>query len=162
MAINYLNSINLNQNELVKAQIENQASDALAGTGVEGQLYYNTTEDVLKVWANGAWVEVGGGVITLTAGTYLTDTGTAEDPIINHDNTSRTDTTSTDTPAYGGTFEAVTSVSTNATGHVDAVNVSTVTIPSAYTFNVTADEGTEETISSGDILDIAGGTNINN
>lgn len=161
MAINYLNSINLNQNELVKAQIENQASDAFAGTGVEGQLYYNTTEDVLKVWANGAWVEVGGGVITLTAGTYLTDTGTAEDPIINHDNTTRTDTTSTDTPAYGGTFEAVTSVSTNATGHVDAVNVSTVTIPSAYTFNVTADEGTEETISSGDILDIAGGTNIN-
>lgn len=161
MAINYLNSINLNQNELVKAQIENQASDALAGTGVEGQLYYNTTEDVLKVWANGAWVEVGGGVITLTAGTYLTDTGTAEDPIINHDNTSRTDTTSTDTPAYGGTFDAVTSVSTNATGHVTAIDVSTVTIPSAYTFDVTADSGTDQTISSGNTLDIAGGTNIN-
>lgn len=160
MAINYLNSINLNQNELVKAQIENQASDALAGTGVEGQLYYNTTDDILKVWANGAWVEVGGGVITLTAGTYLTDTGTAEDPIINHDNTSRTDTTSTDTPAYGGTFDAVTSVSTNATGHVTAIDVSTVTIPSAYTFDVTADSGTDQTISSGNTLDIAGGTNI--
>ena len=131
MAINYLNSINLNQNELVKAQIENQASDALAGTGVEGQLYYNTTDDILKVWANGAWVEVGGGVITLTAGTYLTDTGTAEDPIINHDNTSRTDTTSTDAPNYGGTFEAVTSVTTNATGHVTAIDVSTVTIPAS-------------------------------
>ena len=77
MAINYLNSINLNQNELIKGRIENQASDALAGTGVEGQIYYNTTEDVLKVWADGACVEVGGGVITLTAGTYLTDTGTA-------------------------------------------------------------------------------------
>ena len=160
MAINYLNSINLNQNELVKAQIENQASDALAGTGVEGQLYYNTTDDILKVWANGAWVEVGGGVITLTAGTYLTDTGTAENPIINHDNTTRTDTTSTDAPAYGGTFEAVTSVSTNATGHVTAIDVSTVTIPSAYTFNLTADSGTNQTISSGNTLDIAGGTNI--
>ena len=160
MAINYLNSINLNQNELIKGRIENQASDGLAGTGVEGQLYYNTTEDVLKVWADGAWVEVGGGVITLTAGTYLTDTGTAEDPIINHDNTSRTDTTSTDTPAYGGTFDAVTSVSTNATGHVTAIDVSTVTIPSAYTFDVTADSGTDQTISSGNTLDIAGGTNI--
>ena len=160
MAINYLNSINLNQNELIKGRIENQASDGLAGTGVEGQLYYNTTEDVLKVWADGAWVEVGGGVITLTAGTYLTDTGTAEDPIINHDNTSRTDTTSTDTPAYGGTFDAVTNVSTNATGHVTAIDVSTVTIPSAYTFDVTADEGEDQTISSGDTLDIAGGTNI--
>ena len=160
MAINYLNSINLNQNELIKGRIENQANDGLAGTGVEGQLYYNTTEDVLKVWAGGAWVEVGGGVITLTAGTYLTDTGTAEDPIINHNNTSRTDTTSTDTPAYGGTFDAVTSVSTNATGHVTAIDVSTVTIPLAYTFNVTADEGGDQTISSGNTLDIAGGTNI--
>jgi hypothetical protein len=160
MAINYLNSINLNQNELIKGRIENQANDGLAGTGVEGQLYYNTTEDVLKVWAGGAWVEVGGGVITLTAGTYLTDTGTAEDPIINHNNTSRTDTTSTDTPAYGGTFDAVTSVSTNATGHVTAIDVSTVTIPSAYTFDVTADSGTNQTISSGNTLDIAGGTNI--
>ena len=131
MAINYLNSINLNKNELIKGRIENQASDALAGTGVEGQIYYNTTEDVLKVWADGAWVEVGGGVITLTAGTYLTDTGTAEDPIINHDNTSRTDTTSTDAPTYGGTFEAVTSVTTNATGHVTAIDVSTVTIPAS-------------------------------
>lgn len=139
MAINYLNSINLNQNELIKGRIENQASDALAGTGVEGQIYYNTTEDVLKVWADGAWVEVGGGVITLTAGTYLTDTGTAEDPIINHDNTSRTDTTSTDAPTYGGTFEAVTSVTTNATGHVTGIDVSTVTIPASDNTNTTYD-----------------------
>ena len=49
---------------------------------------------------------------------------------INHENTSRSDTTSTDAPAFGGTFEAVTSVTTNATGHVTAIDVSTVTIPS--------------------------------
>lgn len=48
---------------------------------------------------------------------------------INHENTSRSDTTSTDAPAFGGTFEAVTSVTTNATGHVTAIDVSTVTIP---------------------------------
>ena len=54
MAINYLNSINLNQNELIKAQIENQPNNASAGTGVEGQLYYDTTLDVLKVWAGGS------------------------------------------------------------------------------------------------------------
>lgn len=166
MAINYLNSINLNRNELqdaqlIRSQVENQPNDAaVGGAPVEGQLYFNTSDDVLKVYANGAWVEVGGGVITLTAGTYLTDTGTAEDPIINHDNTSRTDTTSTDTPAYGGTFDAVTSVSTNATGHVTSIDVSTVTIPSAYTFDITADSGTNQTISSGNTLDIAGGTNI--
>ena len=75
MAINYLNSVNLNQNELVKARIENQPNDAAAGTGVEGQLYYDTTADALKIWAGGAWVEVGAtsGVETFTnsSGTYV-------------------------------------------------------------------------------------------
>lgn len=70
-------------------------------------------------------------VESITAGTYLNTTGTAADVIINHDNTSRTDTTSTDAPGYGGTFEAVTSVTTNATGHITAIDVSTVTIPAS-------------------------------
>jgi hypothetical protein len=68
-------------------------------------------------------------VESVAGGTYITNSGTASDVVLNHDNTSRTDTTSTDTPGYGGTFEAVTSVTTNATGHVTAIDVSTVTIP---------------------------------
>jgi len=197
MAINYLNSINLNQNELIKAQIENQPNDAAAGTGVEGQLYYDTTLDVLKVWAGGAWSEVGGGVETLTTtdgtyidltpnsatsgavtvtadlsaadgtasaasrfltkdntwatvpqgditalteGTYINiDNPTGPIPTINHDLTSRTDTTSTDSPAFGGSFEAVTSVTTNTTGHITAIDVSTVTIPASPTITLTGD-----------------------
>lgn len=84
MAINFLNGINLNQNELIKARIENQPNNGAAGTGVEGQLYYDTTADVLKVWANGAWVEVGGGVITLTTGNANTITigGTTANPTV--------------------------------------------------------------------------------
>jgi hypothetical protein len=75
MAINYLNSIDLNQNELIHGTIENQASDALAGTPVEGQLYFNTQDHVLKVGREilpatnpktYEWVEVGGGVETLS------------------------------------------------------------------------------------------------
>ena len=79
MAINYLNSIDLNRNELqdaqlIRSQVENQPNDAaVGGTPVEGQLYFNTSDDVLKIYANGAWVEVGGGVVSLTAGTYLTN-----------------------------------------------------------------------------------------
>ena len=129
--MNFLNSIDLNQNELLHARIENQASDALAGTGVDGQLYYNTTVKQLKAWDASilAWVEVGGGVVSLTSGTYLTDTGTAEDPIVNHDNTTRSDTTSAASPASSGTFEVVDSATTNATGHVTAINVKTITLP---------------------------------
>lgn len=76
--------------------------------------------------------------ITITAGTALTTGGSfttnqaANGEItINHEDVSRTDTTSTDAPAYGGTFEAVTGVTTNAQGHVTAIDVSTVTIPAS-------------------------------
>jgi hypothetical protein len=86
MAINFLNSVNLNQNELIKARIENQPNNTAAGTGTEGQLYYDTTVDVIKVWANGAWTEVGGGVVSLTLGdstfVSLSNSGTAANPII--------------------------------------------------------------------------------
>ena len=49
MAINFLNNVDYNQNQLLHPTIENQASDTAAGTPVEGQLYYNTTSNVLKV-----------------------------------------------------------------------------------------------------------------
>ena len=74
MAINYLNSIDLNQNELLQGVVENQPNDASAGSSpVEGQLYFNTTAHVLKQYNGTAWVEVGGGVETLTTtdGTYI-------------------------------------------------------------------------------------------
>ena len=207
MAINYLNSIDLNRNELqnaqlIKAQVENQPNDASAGTGLEGQLYYDSTLDVLKIWSAGSWSEVGGGVETLVAdnssttyidltpttaatgavtitgdlnaidgtsvaasrfltkdntwatvpqgditglteGTYIgIDNPDGPIPTINHDLTTRTDTTSTDAPAYGATFEAVTSVTTNTTGHITAIDVSTVTIPASDNQNTTYDLAT--------------------
>ena len=91
MAINYLNNVDFNRNELqdaqlIRSQVENQPNDAaVGGTPVEGQLYFNTTSDVLKIYANSAWVEVGGGVITLALndGTYIdvNSTGTAANPV---------------------------------------------------------------------------------
>jgi hypothetical protein len=214
MAIQFLNSINFNQNELLKARIENQPNNAAAGTGVEGQLYYDTTLDVLKVWANGAWVEVGGGVTTFTAtdgtfinltpnttqtgaavlaadlsatgtpssstflrgdntwavtpnqytgwslagntgatqsigsgdtvsilgGTVMATVASATDTItINHSSVSRSDTTSAASPAFGGTFTAVDSVTSSAEGHITALNLKTVTIPASPTITLTGD-----------------------
>ena len=82
--------------------------------------------------------------ITITAGTYLdnggnftTDQSTNETITLNHSNTTRSDTSSTDAPGYGGTFEAVTSVTTNATGHVTGIDISTVTLPSTDDTNTT-------------------------
>ena len=66
MAINFLNTVNLNKNQLNNAAIQNLAADP-AGA-VEGQIYYNTVDHDLKIYANGAWKEVGAtsGVETLS------------------------------------------------------------------------------------------------
>ena len=67
MAINFLGNITLLKNQLLQAAIENQPDDASAGSSpVEGQLYFNTANDILKIYAGGAWKEVGGGVTSLT------------------------------------------------------------------------------------------------
>ena len=66
MAINFLNTVNLNKNQLNNAAIQNLASDP--GGAVEGQIYFNTVDHDLKIYANGAWKEVGAtsGVETLS------------------------------------------------------------------------------------------------
>jgi hypothetical protein len=84
-----------------------------------------------------------GGTAKFAGGTYIT-TGEASGTLtITHDDTTRSDTTSTDTPAFGGTFDAVTSVTTNTQGHVTAVDVSTVTVPSNPVFVGPADATTD-------------------
>lgn len=160
MAIAFLNNITFSGGaQAEKLRLENLGADPASGN--EGQLYFNTATDVVKVYANGSWVEVGGGVESLTAGTYLTNAGTAADVILNHDNTSRTDTTSTSSPGYGGTIDVVNTVTTNATGHVTAVDIETITFPAAedYTWTVASDNGSEA-VASGDTITFAGGTNI--
>ena len=72
MAINFLNNVDYNQNQLFHARIENQASDALAGTPVDGQLYYNTgASPGLKVGEGGSWEYVG----TTDTNNYVTGGG---------------------------------------------------------------------------------------
>ena len=172
MAIAFLNNITFSGGaQAEKLRVENLGSDPASGN--EGQLYFNTATDKVKVYANGAWTDLDGandfltglsfntgdGVLTatipnqsnvtvdldgryalsssipgtivesVTAGTYLNNSGTAADVILNHDNTSRTDTTSTSSPGSGGTVDLVNTITTNATGHVTAVDIQTVTFP---------------------------------
>ena len=76
MAINFLGNITLLKNQLLQAAIENQPDDASAGSSpVEGQIYFNTADDILKIYAGGAWKEVGGGVTSLTTTKVGNSTG---------------------------------------------------------------------------------------
>ena len=78
---------------------------------------------VLSTVTNGNTVDIEGGT-KITTAAALTDTLT-----INHDATTRSDTTSSVSPAAGANFTCIDSVTQDATGHPTAVNVKTVTLP---------------------------------
>ena len=147
MAINFLNNVDYNQNQLLHARIENQASDALAGTPVDGQLYYNTSATPgLKVGENGAWLFVGGGVesITTANSTFvdLADSGTAAVPVL------------TASLSASGTPDATVYLrGDNAWEPISA-------IPGTYTWSIQGDAGGPTVVASGNAIDFAGGTNV--
>jgi hypothetical protein len=204
MAIAFLNNITFSGGaQAEKLRVENLG----AASGNEGQLYFNTATDKVRVYANGAWTDLDGandfltglsfntgdGVLTatipnqsnvtvdldgryalsssipgtivesVTGGTYLTNSGTAADVILNHDNTTRVNNSNSVSPAYGASFTVIDTVNTNTTGHVTVVNTKTVTLPAAedYTWSAAADAGGTRIIQSGNTIDFTGGTNIN-
>tara|TARA_R110000787_G_scaffold3543_2_gene13834 strand:+ start:4565 stop:7057 length:2493 start_codon:yes stop_codon:yes gene_type:complete len=109
----------------------------------------------------GTQTVVDGNTVLIEGGTYITTVAAATDTVtITHDATSRSDTASAVSPGYAGTVDVVDSITTNATGHITAINVETVTFPSAesYSFSADGDSGPAQTISSGDTLLILGGT----
>ncbi|MDB4493272.1 hypothetical protein N9216_01525 [Pseudomonadales bacterium] len=77
MAINYLNSLDLNKNYLNNAAIQNLAVEPTADT--PGQVYFNTTSQALKVTVQTgtspdtfAWEEVGSDSVVAGAGIVIT------------------------------------------------------------------------------------------
>jgi hypothetical protein len=78
MAIKFVSSINLNQNELWNAVVQNLATPP--GTPLEGQIYFDSSDGDKSIyfWDGSTWVDVGGGVRSITAGAGLTSTGTRD------------------------------------------------------------------------------------
>jgi len=238
MAIQYLNTVDLNQNQLNQAVIQNVATDP--ATGVVGQIIFNTSADTLKQYVadtqnppvpaspTPGWIEVGATSavesIDTTNGTFinltptskttgnvvvtadLSATGTASNTTflrgdnswavvdnyvswtldgdsgtpesvssgqtvdiagglkittdiaanrtlnIVHDLQTQTDTTSTGSPSYGGTFTTVDSVTRDTTGHVTGINVKTITLPS--TDDTTYDLTSKANATSGADIDL--------
>ena len=73
-----------------------------------------------------------GQTVTIAGGTLMGTVGSSADTItVNHDSVTRSDTTSSDSPAAGGTVDLVKTITTSTEGHVTAVDVSTVTWPAA-------------------------------
>lgn len=102
MPINYYANIDLNKNQLQNARIDNHANDTAAGTGVSGQLYYNTTNNELMIWTT-AWEAVG-------SGANVTSVDTTNSTFINM------------TPTTASTGDVVVTSSLSATGTPDSTS----------------------------------------
>ena len=144
MAINFLNNVDFNKNQLLNPVIENQPNNTAAGTGSEGQVYYDTTLDVLKIWANGAWTEVGGGVTSFTAtdGTFinLTPNTTQGGAATLTADLSATGTPSSTTYLRGdNTWSAISGI---------------------YSWSIQGGTGGPTTVANGTNITFAGGTNV--
>ena len=163
MAIRFLSNVDLTNGELQNFKVQNLAADPSV-TG-EGQMIYRTDTNQMKYYDGSNWqvISVTGGDITdVNGGTYIT-TVNSGGPIVtvNHDDTTRNDTTTSITPIFGGSFTAIDTVTTNTTGHVTGIRLQTVNLSAqVYTWNLTADSGTNQTISNGNTVDIAGGTGL--
>lgn len=103
-----------------------------------------------------------GNTATFAGGDVISTVASATDTLtINHDAVSRNDTTSSASPGYGGTVDVVNTVSTTSEGHVTAIDLQTITFPAAenYSWTLTADSGSNQTIASGNTVDISGTAN---
>ena len=97
---------------------------------------------------------------SILGGLYISTVASATDTItISHDLTSRTDTASAVSPAYGAAFTAVDSVTTNSTGHVTALNLKTVTLPAASSRWTAVGETGSQVVSYGDTVNFLNDTN---
>ena len=76
MALQYLTDINLGKNELQNAVVQRLGTDPSSGL-TEGWIIYNTADHELKVYNGSAWVNVGGDITQVIAGTGLTGGGSA-------------------------------------------------------------------------------------
>jgi hypothetical protein len=130
MARKFLTSIDLNSNELIKAVVQNATSDP--GTGKAGQIYYNTSDDVLKIYSGSAsaWVSVGSTEFIGDAVAELLDAG---DGIFLNYNDGSDSLTITNTGVL-----SVTGTANEVEVSASAGNV-TLSLPSSITVDVTGD-----------------------
>jgi hypothetical protein len=127
----YLSNLNLNKNEIQNVRLQNLA--ASPANPVAGQIYFDTVANSAFVYNGTSWLSAAGA--TVVGGTLLGVTVEGQQFTVNHDAVTRSDATSAASPAFAGTFTAVDSVTTTTEGHVTAINVKTITLP---TYNISA------------------------
>ena len=175
MAINFLNTIDLNKNSLDNARIQNLSADPTAANSSIGQIYFNTTADTLKQYVadkegsgNPGWVEVGSDSVEAGTGIAITFTG-GNAVIRNTGLVTVLDGTYIDLTKQGGgdntqltaDLSAVDGTAVLATRFLSKDNTWDVPAFDNYSgWTLDGDSGTGEVISSGNTATFAGGLKI--
>ena len=184
MAINFLDDITLNNNEIQNVVIQKLGTDP---TGVTGKIIFNTSTNTIKYYNGTGWIslpdgqgmtdwELGDGSSTATisngqeatfaSGTGITTSlGTRTITISNSQpfngltlaSTSGAASTISDEGTI--TLAAGTGITTTNNGS-GQVTIAATGSGSMSSFTLTGDSGDAQTISDGNTVDIAGGTNI--
>lgn len=129
MAINFLNTVNLNRNQLNNAVVQNEPDDPDTGLEEEGQIYFNTQQKQLRIWADGGWGNVGGGITSVIGTAPISVSTSGQGVTVSHGTQGRTDNLLQESPGYGGTFTVIKSITATAQGHLSVVNTQQVTLP---------------------------------
>lgn len=107
-----------------------------------GDLETFPTVGTMSSWlvgGEGGFSVTDGESVLFIGGTKLTsvNNNVSQSVTFNHDDTTRVDTSSVVTPAFGGSFTVVDTIIQDATGHPTAVNLKTVTLPTSPADNNT-------------------------
>jgi hypothetical protein len=127
----------------------NVASNSITSSGTMTMVWQGSTSQ----YVNGAGdlvtfpsiPTVGNGTLTVQgtgalggSGTFTANQSGNTTISVTHDNFTDTETTDTAALSFGGTFDAYTEVTTNATGHVTGHEVTTFTLPANPNVNTTS------------------------
>jgi len=153
MAINFLDNIQLNQNQLLGARLENVTSDP--GTANGGDIIFNSTSNVLKYY-DGTSPFSSSGWISLTADTKLS---TATAAVIGGVKLFSDTDQSVTANAVTATASRTYGVQFNSSDQM-VVNVPWVDTQGMVNWVLQGDTGSNQTIGNGNIVDWTGGTGI--
>ena len=149
MAMKFLNGIDLGTNELQNAVVHNLPTASLPA-GVDGQIVYDSTVDLLKFFNGTAWVTLSAAsasVQSITAGNAISITGTSTDPVVNHADTS----TQSSVDNSGNTF--IQDVTLDTYGHVTGLASAAVDGYSGWTVS---DGTNSENVAEADTVQFTG------
>ena len=160
MALNYLTSIDLNQNELLNPRIQNLASDP--STPVAGQVYFNTGTGLLRVYAGSQWLNLAASSSTGTIDTVNGGAGISTSQVGNIVTVSHTDTSSvSDSTNTNNTV--LQSITFDTFGHVQTISTKALTLTGlGFTGATNADNYNGFGIigTSGSIANVASGASV--